>query len=79
MVGVIVAAASVVTLAVSETAEFPAVPELIYPAVVMLGVTETVLESVIVLVPVETLADVPEIVAGAVALPLATVLVALVA
>ena len=76
--GVIVAAALVVTDAVSDTDELPAVPLETYPAVT-LGVTETVFESVKVLVPVDTLALVPLIVAGAVADPLDTDLVALLA
>ena len=46
-----------VTLAVSETEAFPAVPDEIYPAVVTLGVTDIVLESVSVLVPVDMGAD----------------------
>ena len=68
----IVAAAFVVTLAVRETDAFPAVPVETYPAETT-GVTEIVLLSVNVFVPVETLADVPEIVDGAVADPLYTV------
>ena len=75
VVGVIVAAALVVTLAVSETLEFPAVPLATYPADTV-GVTLTVLERVSVLVPVLTDADVPLMVAGAVALPLVTDFVA---
>jgi hypothetical protein len=75
VLGVIVAAALVVTEAVKDTEAFPAVPALIYPAVVTLGVTETVLVNVIVLVPVETVAVVPEIVEGAVTLPFATALI----
>ena len=54
-----------------ETAELPAVPELIYPADTV-GVTDTVLANVKVFVPVLTVALVPDIVAGAVALPLLT-------
>ena len=65
----------VVTDAVSETELFPAVPALTYPAVTD-GVTEMVFERVMVFVPVETLADVPVMLAGAVALPLATLLLA---
>lgn len=66
--GVMVAAAFVVTEAVRDTELFPAVPEETYPAETE-GVTLTVLERVIVLVPVDTEADVPEMVAGAVADP----------
>lgn len=69
------AAALVVTDAVSDTDEFPAVPELTYPADTC-GVLLTVFESVSVLVPVETVALVPEMVAAGVADPLATDLVA---
>jgi hypothetical protein len=65
----------VVTEAVRETELFPAVPEATYPAVT-LGVTETVFESVRVFVPVETVADEPEMLDGAVALPVATLFVA---
>lgn len=75
VVGVYVAAAFVVTEAVSDTALFPAVPLLTYPAETD-GVTDTVLESVSVFVPVDTVADVPLMLAGAVALPLATLLLA---
>ena len=57
----------VVTLAVRETAEFPAVPELTYPSVTE-GVTDTVLLSVMLLVFDVTDAPVPEMVAGAVTL-----------
>ena len=70
-----VAAALVVTDAVSDTAEFPAVPELTYPADTD-GVTLTVFESVSVFDPVDTVALVPEIDAGAVADPDATDLLA---
>ena len=61
------------TEAVKLTLEFPAVPELIYPAVTE-GVTLTVFVSVNVFVPVDIEADVPEIEAGAVAEPFATAL-----
>ena len=67
-----VVAAFVVTLAVRLTLEFPAVPLEMYPAVLMVGVTDTVLVNVSVFVPVLTVADVPLIEAGAVAVPLAT-------
>ena len=77
VVGVMVAAPLVVTDAVRDTEEFPAVPALTYPAAVTFGVTETVLESVIVFVPVETEALDPVMVAGAVTVPAATLLVAL--
>jgi len=70
--GVYVAAAFVVTLAVRDTDAFPAVPALIYPAVVTLGVTEMVFDSVSVFVPVLTVALVPLIVLGAVTVPFAT-------
>lgn len=73
--GVIVAAAFVVTDAVRDTVELPAVPELAYPADTV-GVTEIVLLNVSVLFPVDTDALDPDIVAGAVADPLATDLVA---
>ena len=63
------------TEAVKLTLEFPAVPEETYPAETE-GVTETVLESVKVFVPVETEALVPLIDAGAVAEPLETAFVA---
>lgn len=66
--GVIVAAALVVTEAVKDTEEFPAVPEETYPAVTC-GVLDTVLDRVKVFVPVETVALVPEMVAAGVALP----------
>ena len=72
MPGVIVAAALVVTDAVRDTLELPAVPLLIYPAETV-GVFDTLLESVKVLVPVETLAPVAEIVEAGDAEPLATV------
>jgi hypothetical protein len=74
--GVIVAAAFVVTDAVRLTDEFPAVPAETYPAVLTVGVTETVLVSVIVFVPEDTDAEVPLMDAGAVTLPLATDLLA---
>ena len=76
--GVMVAAALVVTDAVRDTEEFPAVPEDTYPADTV-GVTDTVLESVRVFVPVETDAEVPLMLAGAVADPDVTDLVAEVA
>ena len=69
--GVIVAAPFVVTLAVKDTAELPAVPEETYPAETE-GVTETVFDKVRVFVPEDTVALVPVMVAGAVAEPLAT-------
>ena len=75
VVGVHVVAPFVVTLAVRETEEFPAVPDETYPAVTE-GVTDMVLDKVRVLVPVLTEADVPLILAGAVALPEDTDLVA---
>ena len=78
VVGVMVAAAFVVTLAVRDTAELPAVPLATYPADTE-GVTLTVLERVSVLVPVLTDADVPLMEAGAVALPIDTDFVACVA
>ena len=62
------------TLAVRLTALFPAVPLATYPAVT-LGVTDTVLLNVSVLLPVDTVADDPLIVAGAVALPLGMALI----
>lgn len=71
--GVIVAAAFVVTLAVSVTELFVAVPLATYPANTT-GVTLTVFVSVSVLVPVDTVADVPDIVVGAEADPAATAL-----
>ena len=74
-VGVIVAALLVVTLAVKDTELFLAVPDATYPALT-LGVTDTVFVSVRVFVPVDTVAAVPEIDAGAVAEPLATLLLA---
>ena len=70
------AAALVVTDAVSDTAELPAVPELMYPGVVTFGVTDTDFDSVIVLVPVVTDAPEPLIEPGAVTEPLATDFVA---
>ena len=73
--GVIVAAAFVVTDAVRLTELLPAVPLDTYPAETV-GVTETVLVSVNVFVPVLTDAELPEIVFGAVALPLETDFVA---
>ena len=66
-----VCAAWVVTLAVRDTEEFPAVPLDTYPADTV-GVTDTVLDRVSVLLPVLTVALVPLMVAGAVAEPLAT-------
>lgn len=75
VVGVYVVAPFVVTEAVSDTELLPAVPLATYPAVT-LGVTLTVLDNVNVLVPVDTVALVPDIEAGAVAEPLATALVA---
>ena len=69
--GVIVAAPFVVTLAVSDTLELPAVPDVTYPAETV-GVFETLLDSVSVFVPVETDAPVAEIVAAGVAEPLET-------
>lgn len=74
VVGVMVAAALVVTLAVRETELFPAVPDATYPAVTV-GVTEMVFESVSVFVPVDTEALDPVMVAGDVAEPLSTDLV----
>lgn len=68
VVGVMVAAAFVVTFAVKETELFPAVPLETYPAVTD-GVTDTVLLKVSVFVPVLTVAAVPLIEAGAVAEP----------
>ena len=56
----------VFTDAVRLTDAFPAVPLETYPAVVTLGVTDTVFDSVNVLVPVDTVALDPEIVEGAV-------------
>ena len=50
---------------------FPAAPDATYPALTV-GVTEMVLLNVSVLVPVETVADVPLMDAGAVAEPFAT-------
>ena len=76
--GVYVAAPFVVTEAVSETELFPAVPEATYPALTD-GVTEMVLLNVSVLVPVETVAEVPLMDAGAVAEPLETLVDACVA
>ena len=55
------------------------IPELMYPAVVTLGVTLIVLDKVSVLVPVDSVALVPDIVAGAVTDPEATDFVALLA
>ena len=75
LVGVIVAAAFVVTDAVKETDAFPAVPEETYPAETT-GVTDTLFVSVSVLVPAETDADVPDIEDGDVADPLVTLLLA---
>ena len=66
------AAALVVTDAVSDTEESPAVPLDTYPAVVTLGVTLTDLVSVRVFVPVDTDAEVPLILVGDVTEPLAT-------
>jgi hypothetical protein len=68
-VGVIVPAALVVTDAVSDTELLPAVPADTYPAVVTLGVTETVFVNVNVFVPVDIVALVPEIDVGAVVVP----------
>ena len=76
VVGVYVCADFVVTLAVKLTDEFPAVPLETYPAVTV-GVTLIVLDNVMVLVPVLTLAPVPLIDAGDVAEPLETALEAL--
>ena len=73
--GVMVAAPFVVTDAVKLTELFPAVPLATYPAVTD-GVTLTVLDSVSVFVPVETLAEEPLMLAGAVALPALTAFVA---
>ena len=73
VVGVIVAAAFVVTLAVSVTEELPAVPLEMYPAETD-GVLLTLLDKVSVFVPVDTEAPVALIVACGVALPLATAL-----
>ena len=64
-----------VTLAVKLTEELPAVPLLIYPAVLTLGVTDTVLVNVIVLVPVVMDALVPLIEDGAVAVPFGVALI----
>jgi hypothetical protein len=72
--GVIVAAALVVTDAVRDTEEVVAVPALTYPAETT-GVTETDFVSVIVFVPVDTVAVVPLIDVGADAEPDATALV----
>ena len=69
--GVIVAAPFVVTDAVSDTEELPAVPLDTYPADTV-GVFETLFESVRVFVPVETDAPVAEIVDAGDADPLAT-------
>ena len=74
--GVMVAAAFVVTLAVKDTDEFPAVPEEIYPELTC-GVLDTVCDKVRVLVPVVTVADVPLMLDAGVAVPLVTVFVAL--
>ena len=63
-----------ITLAVSETELFVAVPLETYPALTT-GVTLTVLVKVRVFVPVETVAEVPEIVVGADAEPFATALI----
>ena len=70
--GVIVAAALVVTDAVSDTDELPAVPEEIYPALTV-GVFETLFDRVSVFVPVDTDAPVAVIVDAGVAEPLDTV------
>ena len=67
--GVIVAAALVVTDAVSVTAELPAVPLEMYPADTV-GVLLTLLLNVNVFVPVETDAPVAEMVDAGVADPL---------
>ena len=75
VVGVKVAAPLVVTEAVRLTELFPAVPLATYPADTV-GVTDMVLESVRVFVPVLTVAEVPLMLAGAVAEPEATALVA---
>ena len=72
VLGVYVAAAFVVTLAVSDTEEFPAVPLDTYPADTV-GVFETVLDNVKVFVLVDTVALVPLIVDAGVAEPLGTV------
>ena len=69
--GVMVAAAFVVTFAIRVTSVFPAVPLETYPAVTR-GVTLSLFDSVIVFVPVVTVADVPLMVVGGVADPLAT-------
>lgn len=73
--GVIVAAAFVVTDAVSDTDEFPAVPLATYPAVTC-GVLDMVLLKVKVFVPVDTVALVPLIEDAGFADPLAMVFVA---
>ena len=70
--GVIVAAALVVTDAVSVTAELPAVPLEIYPAETV-GVLLTLLLKVSVFVPVDTDAPVAEMVDAGVADPLVIV------
>lgn len=70
--GVIVAAPFVVTDAVSDTDEFPAVPDETYPADTV-GVFDTDLLSVSVFVPVDTDAPVAVIVDAGVADPLDTV------
>jgi hypothetical protein len=70
-----VAAALVVTEAVKLTEELPAVPAEMYPAVVTLGVTETVFVSVRVLVPVDTVAVVTLIEDGAVTEPFGVALI----
>ncbi len=71
--GVMVAAAFVVTDAVSVTDALCAVPADTYPAVTT-GVIDTLFVSVSVFVPVETVADDPETVEGPFAEPAATAL-----
>lgn len=73
-----VAAALVVTDAVKDTDELPAVPEETYPALTV-GVFDTLLERVSVFAPVETLAPVAEIEAAGDADPDEIVFVALLA
>ena len=75
VVGVIVADAFVVTDAVKDTLELPAVPLATYPAVTC-GVLDTVLLRVRVFVPVDTVALVPLIEDAGLAEPLDMVFVA---
>ena len=76
VVGVNVAAALVVTLAVSDTDALCAVPVETYPAVTT-GVIDIDLVSVSVFVPVDTDADEPVTVVGPLAVPADTAFVAL--